>query len=108
MGPLGGIAVTITGTGFVPGQTAVTVTPSVGPPIDVAAADVTVVGPDSATFTVPPSAVAGAAAVSATTPGGTSSPVAFTYLPAPTATALTPSDGPVAGGTTVTVSGAGL
>ncbi len=46
--------------------------------------------------------------MSATTPGGTSSPVAFTYLPAPTATALTPSDGPMAGGTTVTVSGAGF
>ncbi|MGW7488925.1 IPT/TIG domain-containing protein [Streptomyces sp. NPDC054786] len=42
------------------------------------------------------------------TPGGTSNPVPFYYLPPPVVLAVSPSSGPVAGGGTVTVTGRGL
>ncbi|OEV37460.1 hypothetical protein HS99_0006175 [Kitasatospora aureofaciens] len=46
--------------------------------------------------------------VTVTTPGGTSFPVPFYYIPPPRITALHPSAGPVAGGTTVTIEGRNL
>ena len=51
----------------------------------------------------------GAGAVAVTTPGGTGTlPGAFTYLPVPTVTSVSPSAGPLAGGTTITVTGTGF
>src|SRR5208337_5028734 len=54
---------------------------------------------------------AGTVDVTVTTPGGTSATSAsdqFTYDPVPTVTGVTPAAGPVAGGTTVTVTGTGF
>ncbi|PWD51788.1 hypothetical protein C8046_15180 [Serinibacter arcticus] len=101
-GPVaGGTTVTVSGAGFVAGAF-VTVD---GVPVD--AADVTVVSETELTY-VSPAHPAGAVDVTVTTPGGTSAPLTFTYLDAPTLSTLDPDSGPVAGGTTVTVSGAGF
>ncbi|MFD5839802.1 IPT/TIG domain-containing protein, partial [Streptomyces collinus] len=54
---------------------------------------------------VSPAHAAGAAAVTVTTPGGTSSPLTFTYRAAPSVTGVSPGQGPMAGGTTVTLTG---
>jgi hypothetical protein len=51
---------------------------------------------------------AGAVAVTVVTPGGTSNSIAFTVVAPPTVTAVSPVAGPLAGGTTVTVSGTNL
>jgi alpha-tubulin suppressor-like RCC1 family protein len=97
----GGTAVTITGTNLT-GATAVAfgATP---------AASFTVHSPTSIEA-VSPAATAGAVDITVTTPSG-SSPLStydvFKYE-APTITALTPHAGPVAGGTSVTVSGSGF
>ncbi|MET9661686.1 IPT/TIG domain-containing protein [Streptomyces sp. NPDC006510] len=56
---------------------------------------------------VPPGAV-GTVPVTVTTPGGTSNSVSYVYLSAPVIVGLTPNQGPVAGGITVTVTGVGL
>ncbi|MFB6717523.1 IPT/TIG domain-containing protein, partial [Streptomyces sp. NPDC056237] len=56
---------------------------------------------------VPPGA-AGTTPVTVTTPGGTSNSVTYLYLAVPVLTGLEPSQGPSAGGTTVTVTGTGL
>ncbi|MFK4148871.1 IPT/TIG domain-containing protein [Streptomyces sp. NPDC004065] len=100
-GPVsGGTAVTLTGAGL-SGATAVRFD-------TVPAASFTV---DSATriTAVTPAHTAGAAAVTVTTPGGTSSPDApqarFYFVAAPSLTDLTPSSGPTTGGTTVTLTG---
>jgi prepilin-type processing-associated H-X9-DG protein len=95
----GGTTVTITGTNFVTGATV-----SVG---GIAATGVNVVSPTSITFTAP-AGTAGTVDVKVTTPGGTSAAVAvdqFVYLGVPTVTAITPSAGPTAGGTNVTITG---
>ncbi|WP_345718827.1 beta strand repeat-containing protein [Kineosporia mesophila] len=98
-GPLsGGTSFTVTGSGFS------------------AATDVTVDGVsvgfslvDGSTLTLTtPSHAAGSVPVVVVTPGGTSAPVTFTYVNAPTVTALTPDAGPLSGGTAVTVSGTGF
>ena len=73
----GGTVVTITGTGFVPGQTSVTIC---GIVIPVTA--VTVVNGTTLTFVTPPHA-AGPCPVTVTTPGGTTPPLTFTYIPVP-------------------------
>jgi large repetitive protein len=73
----GGTTVTITGTGFVPGQTSVTIC---GIVIPVTA--VTVVNGTTLTFVTPPHA-AGPCDVTVTTPGGTTGPLTFTYIPVP-------------------------
>ncbi|GAA4187331.1 hypothetical protein GCM10022288_12170 [Gryllotalpicola kribbensis] len=103
-GPVaGGTEVTITGTGFVPGETSVTIGGTTVP-----ASDVTVSSDGtSLTFTTPAGA-AGAADVTVTTPGGTADAPQFTYVPVPTASALSPDSGPVAGGTEVTITGTGF
>lgn len=93
----GGATVTFTGTGL---------------------ADATVVhfGNKSAAITAnTPTSVSvvapsGAGVVDATvsTPGGTSNPEPFYYVPPPVIVAVAPSSGPLAGGETVTVTGRGL
>lgn len=60
---------------------------------------------------VSPSGTAGTVDVTATTAAGTSATSSadqFTYLGAPTVTAISPASGPTAGGTTVTISGTGF
>jgi hypothetical protein len=102
-GPIaGGTGVIIDGAGFVPGQTSVTIAG-----ITVLAAGVTVLPGNASLTFVTPAHAAGPVPVTVTTPGGTSAPaLTFSYLDAPTATDLSPTSGPVAGGQTVTVNGA--
>jgi hypothetical protein len=100
-GPLqGGTEVTLTGTGFGPETTA-----SIGGvPLEnlVWVSDTTLVGRT-------PPGTAGSKDVGVSALGGTSSlAAAFTYVPAPTVTAVTPALGPLQGGQTVTVSGTGF
>ncbi|MDB5313637.1 MAG: hypothetical protein JWO38_7839, partial [Gemmataceae bacterium] len=102
-GPLaGGTSVTITGTNFT-GATSV----KFG---SVAATSFTVNSPTSITA-VAPAGAAGVVDITVTTPTGTS-PVSvndqFTYAAVPAVTAIIPSAGPLAGGTTVTISGTAL
>jgi hypothetical protein len=59
------------------------------------------------TAVVPPHAV-GSAAVTVTTPGGTSNPVDYEYLTAPTLTALSPAQGPTYAGNVITLTGTSL
>lgn len=103
----GGQTVTMTGSNFVVGATSVTIGG-----IAIPSGSVTV-APDgnSLTFVTPPHA-AGPVSVTATTVGGTTAPLTYTYIPPavntptpPTALSLDPNHGPEAGGTTVTVSG---
>ena len=96
----GGTAVTVTGTNFTT-VTAVKFGTKTG----------TAISRKSATqlTVVDPSGSAGAVAVSVTAAGGTGTlPAAFTYVAPPTVTKVTPSKGPLAGGTTVTVTGTGF
>jgi hypothetical protein len=99
-GPLaGGTVLTITGTAFT-GATAV----SVG---GVAATSVTVVNDTSITAMAPVRLTTGAVSVLVTTPGGTSANnTLYSYTAAvPTVTFVSPVSGPLAGGTTITISG---
>ena len=74
----------------------------------VAATDLVVTSATQATVTTPPHP-AGDVDVSVTTPGGSDTLVAgFTYVAAPTLSAVTPDTGPAAGGTTVTLIGTGF
>ena len=54
---------------------------------------------------VAPAHAAGAAAVTVTTPGGTSNPVDYVYLNAPVLVSLVPALGPTDTGTVVTLTG---
>jgi len=98
----GGTTVTVTGTDFTDDSTV-----SVDGSDPITPASVSDDGTEL-TFVTPPHA-AGAVDVTVTTPSGTSDPLTFTYnaapVDAPTATALDPDNGPVGGGTTVTVTG---
>ncbi|WP_248704796.1 choice-of-anchor G family protein [Curtobacterium sp. MWU13-2055] len=105
-GPVGGgTLVTVTGTGFTDDAT---VSVDGSDPIDPES-----VSDDGTelTFTTP-AHVAGPVDVTVTTDAGTSEPLTYTYNPAPagapTLTALDPDNGPVTGGTVVTVSGTGF
>ncbi len=102
MGPLaGGTFVTITGTGF----TLATMV-DFGPN---AATNLTVV--NDMTLTVDSPAGTGTVDVTVTTPGGKSAASAadqFTYVAAPAVSGVSPSFGPAAGGTPVTISGSGF
>jgi hypothetical protein len=98
----GGTSVTITGIGF----TAATVVDFGTKP----AASFIVVSPTQITAASPVEA-AGMVDVTVTGPGGASvtSPAdQFTYLAAPTIAGLSPSAGPLAGGTSVTITGTGF
>jgi hypothetical protein len=94
----GGTVVTLAGTGL-SGATAVTFGSN-------PAASFTVNSSTQITATTP--AGTGAVAVTVTTAGGTSGPVFFYYVSAPALAAITPTLGPAAGGTTVTLTGGGL
>ena len=98
----GGTLVTITGTGF-----------TGAPVVDfgtTAATGVTVVNSSKITAVSP--AGTGVVDVTVTTPGGTSATSTadqFTYIAAaPTVTSLSPTSGPAAGGTSVTITGTGF
>jgi len=101
----GGTTVTIVGTNF--GATSVT-SVKFG---SIAATTVTVSTPTTLTA-VSPAQAAAVVDVTVTTPGGTSATSAadkYTYVaPQPVVLSLSPTSGPMAGGTTVTVTGVGL
>ncbi len=64
---------------------------------------------NSLTGTTSASVTAGAKIVEVSTAGGTATKAgAFTYLPTPTITTITPSSGPVAGGTSISIIGTNL
>jgi len=99
----GGTIVTITGSGFT-GTTAV----DFG---TVPASNVIVASDTSLTAVVPPTASAGSVDVTVTNPLGTSgtSPAdQYSYVAAPAVTGVSPASGPLAGGTVVTITGAGF
>jgi len=94
----GGTTVVITGTDLTGG----TVT------FGGTSASCTVDSPTQITCTTPPHA-SGLVDVAVTTPGGTATSVGgFTYIPPPTITSIVPNSGPVAGGTTVVITGTNL
>ena len=98
----GGTFVTITGTNLT-GATAVNFGAN-------AATSVTVISATSITATSPAGS-AGVVDVTVTTPGGTSATSAadqFTYNTLPTVTAVSPTTGTIAGGTSVTITGSNL
>ena len=57
---------------------------------------------------VTPAHLASTVPIDITTPGGTDSLLSFGFQPSPVISSITPSSGPIAGGTVVTISGAGL
>jgi hypothetical protein len=98
-GPVaGGTAVTITGTNFVTGATV-----TFG---SATATNVSVVNSTTITATTP-AGTAGAATVKVTNSSGQSGSLAsaFTYAASPTVAGVSPGNGPVAGGTAVTITG---
>jgi hypothetical protein len=96
----GGTTITITGSGFT-GATGVTID---GLP----ATGFTVVNDTTITAVTPPH-TAGAVSVVVSDPDGDSPPLTFTYTAqAATVSSLSPTSGPIAGGTLVTITGAGL
>jgi Concanavalin A-like lectin/glucanases superfamily/Chitobiase/beta-hexosaminidase C-terminal domain/IPT/TIG domain/Fibronectin type III domain len=94
----GGTAVTITGTNFVSGATV-----TFG---SAAATNVAVLNATTITATAPAGS-AGAATVTVTNPGGQSGSLSngFTYVTGLTISNISPSNGPPAGGTAVTITG---
>jgi len=100
----GGATVTITGTGF----SAAAATGAVK--FGAATATYTINSNTQITATSPAGS-AGTVDITVTTAGGTSATSAadqFTYVAAPTVTAVSPTAGPTAGGTTVTITGTGF
>jgi len=96
----GGTSVTITGTGF---------TGATGVSFGATAAASFAINSDNSITAVSPAAGAGTVDVLVTTAGGPSAPVAgdqFTFVAAPSVSGLSPDNGPVGGGTTVTITGA--
>jgi hypothetical protein len=94
----GDAAVTITGTGFTH-TTAVTIGTT-------AATSFTIVSDTQVRATTP--AGTGAVSISVTTAGGTATAGTYTYAPVPTISSIIPEVGPVAGGSTVTITGTNL
>lgn len=103
LGPAsGGTALVLTGTGF-SAATAV----QFG---DLPAASFTVVN-DTTIDVVAPSAPPGTVALTVTSPGGTSAPstaAMYTFVGIPTVSGISPDRGPVAGGTTIEITGSGF
>jgi len=98
-GPVtGGTVVTVSGTGFT-GATAVT--------FGATPATFYFVLSDTQILAIAPAGT-GTVQVTVTTAAGTSAGVAFTYVPIPTLTSISPASGPVTGGTTVTLTGTGF
>ncbi|MGW2639062.1 IPT/TIG domain-containing protein, partial [Streptomyces sp. NPDC001348] len=95
----GGTTVTLTGTGLL-GATAVR--------FDTVAATSFTVNSATQITAVAPVHAAGTAAVTVTTPGGTSNPVAYVYLASAVLASLVPDKGPTQPGTVVTVTGTNL
>jgi hypothetical protein len=95
----GGTTVTLTGADLL-GATAVRFD-------GVAATSFTVDSATQITVVTPPHA-ASAAAVTVTTPGGTSNPVGYVYLAPPTLIFLVPDEGPTHAGTVITLTGTNL
>ncbi|HEV3263899.1 MAG TPA: IPT/TIG domain-containing protein [Acidimicrobiales bacterium] len=100
--PAGGTSVTITGTGL-SGATAVHFGVNLATGVTCSATSCTVTAPAGSAGTVD---------VTVTTPRGTSAANPpgdqFTYEAAPTVTAISPTAGPVAGGTAITITGTGF
>ncbi|WP_046508336.1 IPT/TIG domain-containing protein [Streptomyces odonnellii] len=94
----GGETVTINGTGL-SSATSVAFGANTAVPTVVSDSQITVVAPAGA---------AGAVSVSVTTAGGTNNGLSYTYVAAPTVTAVAPDEGPTAGGTAVTITGTNL
>jgi hypothetical protein len=100
-GPVaGGTTITLTGTGYMVGSTAVSVAGQACAAVNVASA--------TSLTCVTPAAAAGAANVIVTTLGGPGPAATFTYDAIPTANFISPSGGPLAGGTTLTIGGTGF
>jgi uncharacterized protein YhjY with autotransporter beta-barrel domain len=100
--PVGGTSVVIAGSGFT-GATAVK--------FGTKAASAFTVNSDSQVTAVAPSGTAGVVDVTVTTSAGTSATGAadrFTYAAAPAVLSVSPTTGPAAGGTTVTLTGSGF
>ena len=95
---LGGTAVTINGNGFLAGATVMFGSSP--------ATNVVVVSSTQITATTPAGAL-GPVTVTVTNPGAPTGSLAnaFTYVIVPTVTAVAPNNGPIAGGTTVTITG---
>ena len=113
-GPVaGGTAVTITGTGFAASGLGATTAVDFGTVVvncTLAPSPCTVNSPTSLTVTSPAGS-AGSVDVTVTNVGDTSATSGadkFTYVAAPTVSAITPQAGPVAGGTAVTITGTGF
>jgi hypothetical protein len=104
----GGQTVTITGSGFGPGDPNTTVAfgANLGSMVDVVSAtQITVVTPASTL----PSGGAGTVDVTVTDSAGTNTlPKAYTYVVAPVITGISPTSGPLKGGETVIIKGSGL
>ncbi|MBH0130969.1 IPT/TIG domain-containing protein [Salinibacterium sp. NK8237] len=99
-GPLvGGTEVTITGTGFT-NATGVSFEGEDGTSFEVVS--------DTEIIVTTPAGVEGAAAVVVLHPAGNADAGDFTYVAAPTVSAMVPVLGPIAGGTTVTITGTGF
>jgi formylglycine-generating enzyme required for sulfatase activity len=101
VGPsIGGTTITITGTNFT-GATSVKIGTKV-------ATGLVVVNPTTITAVTPVNTT-GPKSVSVTTPGGTATLTnGYTYVAPPTITSVAPVAGPVAGGTTITITGTNL
>jgi hypothetical protein len=101
-GPLaGGTSVTITGTGLA-GATAVKFGTTTASVTNDSAGSITATSPAESAGTVD---------ITVTTPGGTSTTSSadqFTYTTGPTVSGVVPNDGPLAGSTSVTISGSNL
>jgi hypothetical protein len=95
----GGTPVTIKGTGFVTGSTV-----TIG---GAAASEVKISSEQELTARTPPGTVGQQAVVVSDSGGPSVGGPTFLYLEAPTVTSITPSSGPTAGGTTVTIDGSG-
>ncbi|MBV8621838.1 MAG: IPTL-CTERM sorting domain-containing protein [Curvibacter sp.] len=104
IGPVAGnTTITLTGSGFVSGATTVNVGGNACTSVNVASA--------TSLSCVTPAGSAGTVDITVTTAGGTSTAVAadrFSYAAVPTVSAVSPASGPVAGNTTVTLTGTGF